>query len=60
MLAYQDTIYQILALEKRIKNAARSEEKHLQEYAEHNRRLLEAMILEHRKAARRENEYAMR
>ena len=29
MLTYQDTIYQILALEKRIKKAAESEEAHI-------------------------------
>ena len=60
MLTYQDTIYQILELEKRIKNAEKSEDEHIKQYAEHNRRLLKAMIIEHRKAARRAKEYALR
>ena len=60
MLTYQDTLYQILALEKRIKTAEKSGDKTMHEYAEHSRRLLEGMIIEHRKAAIREKEYPMR
>ena len=60
MLTYQDTIYQILALERRIKKAADSEEEHIKAYGEHSKNLLKAMISEHRKAARREKEYTMR
>ena len=60
MLTYQDTIYQILALEKRIKKAEQSEAQNTRAYAEHSKHLLKAMIIEHRKAAKREKEYEMR
>lgn len=59
MLSYEKTVEAIYALEESIKRAE-GDDVHTKEYVEHNKRLLAAMIKEHRRAAARENEYAIR
>ena len=61
MLTYKETLETIVEIEKAIKNTEENESSEEQlEYAVHLRRLLKHYIVEHRKAAEREKEYAMR
>lgn len=61
MLTYKETLETIVEIEKAIKNTEENESSEEQlEYAAHLRRLLKHYIVEHRKAAEREKEYAMR
>ena len=64
MLRYNETYGRILSYERSIRDAekevVRAGNETQKEYAEHLKRLLAAYIIEHRKAARREQEYAER
>ena len=64
MLSYKETMGMILSLERSIKNAQEDFEKtgsiEQRDYAIYCERLLKHYITEHRKAAEREDEYAMR
>lgn len=61
MLTYKETLEAITGIERSIKDVEEKECSGEQlEYAVHLRRLLKHYIIEHRKAAERENQYAMR
>ena len=62
MLGYQETLDKIWELEKTIKDLESSEyiSEEQSEYLKHCKRVLGAYYLEHRKAARKEKDYAMR
>ena len=62
MLNYKDTLQAIQDIELAIKEAESEElnSEERQDYIRHLYRLLNAYITEHRKAARRENQYAER
>lgn len=61
MLTYKETLEAINEMERSIKDVEEKECSGEQaEYAVHLRRLLKHYIIEHRKAAERENQYAMR
>ena len=62
MLKYQETTEKIWEIEKTIKKLESMESISMEqrEYLKHLRRLLGAYYLEHRKAARKDDEYAIR
>lgn len=59
MLRFKDTVELIYQTEKSIEEAD-GEDRHTKEYVEHLKRLLKAYVIEHRKAATRENEWPIR
>lgn len=62
MLTYNETLGKILSLERSIKHIEESVTSSPEqlEYRDHCKRVLQEYIKEHRRAARRENEYALR
>lgn len=60
MLRYNETMRMIFSLERSIKDSEKKESLDQRDYAQHCKRMLAAYIVEHRKAARREGEYAIR
>ena len=62
MLKYKETTEKIWEIEKTIEKIEKAESISMEqaEYLKHLRRLLGAYYLEHRKAARKDNEYAIR
>lgn len=64
MLSYNETMRMIFALERSIKEAKTEYERtrsiDQRDYALHCQRMLDAYIVEHRNAARKDGEYAIR
>lgn len=60
MLTYKETLNAIYEIEKTLELLKSAESIEQQEYVRHLERLLKAYRGEHKQAAKRENEYAMR
>lgn len=60
MLRYEETVRAIYSLEKSIRYAEKEESQEQSNYVKHCKRLLRTYVFEHREAAKRENEYAIR